>query len=606
MKWTTILFNFIILTLILSCKQSKLEKALLLSGSNRPELEKVLQHYSAAADSMKLQAARFLIENMPGHYTLRGDEIDSCRLKIDRDTTCSYYYKKLYDITLDHFIQNDKNTRREEDVEYITADYLIRHIDASFELLERQGLLEIIPFDFFIKYILPYRFEHERLDLWRDSMQVTSLGMSLATLKHSFQKIASNFILNDSKNTGVQFIQELLQVNPFKDCYFIACNTMLNSRSIGIPTIIDCIPFYSNRNGYHYWCVDPPLLYKSSAITAALDRRTAKVYRHTFYSNPSIIPEGNEYIPEFFKNPFMQDVTELYSYTTDIQIENKTASTPSHAYLCVFNNLEWKPIAAGKVSNGKAEFKKLAKNIVYLPVYYDSAGIYHPLNDPFILDTKGNTKYFVPSSETQTLLLDRKNPDLMESLSYYYKSLINTIVEASNNEDFSRVDTVFMLTQSEKLYFETNNMHPEKKYQWYRISKVGLNIYIAELYFFNSRGQRMQAKTVHTYHAVLDGNPLTNTWLSNKPLVLSFDFPVTIDKLVCLPRNDGNGIYPDNLYELRYFNRDKWQSLSIQEGNKFYLEYSNVPKNALYWLRNLTTGVEERIFTYDEGVPVFW
>ncbi len=65
-------------------------EALKLSGSNRVQLEKVLQHYSSPADSLKLQAALFLIENMPGHYTLRGDKIDLFRQAIDQDTTCSY------------------------------------------------------------------------------------------------------------------------------------------------------------------------------------------------------------------------------------------------------------------------------------------------------------------------------------------------------------------------------------------------------------------------------------------------------------------------------------------------------------------------------------
>ncbi|MFR5659761.1 MAG: hypothetical protein ACLUDU_18075 [Butyricimonas faecihominis] len=90
-----------------NCTPSRLEEVLELSGSNRAQLEKVLQHYSSPADSLKLQAALFLIENMPGHYTLRGDKIDLLRQVIDRDTACSYYYKKLHDITLDHFIIED-------------------------------------------------------------------------------------------------------------------------------------------------------------------------------------------------------------------------------------------------------------------------------------------------------------------------------------------------------------------------------------------------------------------------------------------------------------------------------------------------------------------
>lgn len=50
-----------------------MHKALEISDENRQELEKVLCHYSKNdADNLKLEATKFLIENMPGHYTLKG------------------------------------------------------------------------------------------------------------------------------------------------------------------------------------------------------------------------------------------------------------------------------------------------------------------------------------------------------------------------------------------------------------------------------------------------------------------------------------------------------------------------------------------------------
>ena len=371
-------------------------EALKLSGSNRVQLEKVLQHYSSPADSLKLQAALFLIENMPGHYTLRGDKIDLFRQAIDQDTTCSYYYKKLYEITLDHFITEDKNVRHEEDVEHITADFLIRHIDASFDLAREQKLLDILPFDLFLEHVLPYRFEHERLDLWRDSLQVIFEEKPTGVFSLNFSKLQSYFKLKGDKKYHPDAICNLLKQNPFGDCYFIAYNAMLERRSLGIPVIVDCIPFYSNRNGYHYWCTDPPLVFKESTMPNAFDRRTAKVYRHTYTRNPFLTPDKGEFIPEFFQNPFQQDVTSLYCHTVDIKIKGNITRPTPHAYLCVFNDLQWKPIVSGEVIHGEAEFKQMAKNIVYLPVYYEANGEIVPFNYPFILDTKGNIKFLVP------------------------------------------------------------------------------------------------------------------------------------------------------------------------------------------------------------------
>ena len=37
-----------------------------------------------------------------------------------------------------------------------------------------------------------------------------------------------------------------------------------------------------------------------------------------------------------------------------------------------------------------------------------------------------------------------------------------------------------------------------------------------------------------------------------------------------------------------------------------YVEYSNVPSEALYLLRNLSKGTEERPFTWQDGKMVFW
>ena len=42
-----------------------LEEALEKAGNNRTELEQVLAHY--AGDSIKLEASKYLIRNLPGH-----------------------------------------------------------------------------------------------------------------------------------------------------------------------------------------------------------------------------------------------------------------------------------------------------------------------------------------------------------------------------------------------------------------------------------------------------------------------------------------------------------------------------------------------------------
>lgn len=89
----------------------------------------IIKYFSSNPDdSLKLCAAYFLIENMPGHYTIENDRINKYRKMIDEDTINSYYFKKYADIILSHFIDAGDNACKKEDIKYIKAEFLIRHI----------------------------------------------------------------------------------------------------------------------------------------------------------------------------------------------------------------------------------------------------------------------------------------------------------------------------------------------------------------------------------------------------------------------------------------------------------------------------------------------
>ena len=54
---------------MISCTRNVgLERTFQRAGENRAELEKVLRHYED--DTLKLRAAKFLIENMPYHFSV--------------------------------------------------------------------------------------------------------------------------------------------------------------------------------------------------------------------------------------------------------------------------------------------------------------------------------------------------------------------------------------------------------------------------------------------------------------------------------------------------------------------------------------------------------
>ena len=63
------------LSLFSSC-HSRLHDALEAAGENREEMEQVLAYFKNDSDTLKYSAAKFLIENMPYHYTYVGKEIE--------------------------------------------------------------------------------------------------------------------------------------------------------------------------------------------------------------------------------------------------------------------------------------------------------------------------------------------------------------------------------------------------------------------------------------------------------------------------------------------------------------------------------------------------
>jgi len=63
---------------------------------------------------------------------------------------------------------------------------------------------------------------------------------------------------------------------------------------------------------------------------------------------------------------------------------------------------------------------------------------------------------------------------------------------------------------------------------------------------------------------------------------------------------------PEKEYELFIWNNDQWTSLGTGKAGKTPLYFDAVPQNALYWLVEKDSDREERIFTYIDGVQIWW
>ena len=82
---------------------------------------------------------------------------------------------------------------------------------------------------------------------------------------------------------------------------------------------------------------------------------------------------------------------------------------------------------------------------------------------------------------------------------------------------------------------------------------------------------------------------------------IKYPTPRIITTIRFAPLNANNGINPGNDYLLRYWHNGQWNDFEFPQTAEYnYIEYKNVPKNKLYWLKNLSGGKEELPFVVDE------
>lgn len=150
-----------------SVKDTELEQALAYSKNNRIELEKVLNYYrNVKPDSLKSEAAKYLIINMPRHfsYDIHGqeyyDSIDSIlNIIVDKNSII----KKIEEYSDIH----KGKINITEDIKYIKSEYLIQNIEKSFELWEMPWAKHL-DFEEFCEYLLPYKLiYYQSIDCWK-------------------------------------------------------------------------------------------------------------------------------------------------------------------------------------------------------------------------------------------------------------------------------------------------------------------------------------------------------------------------------------------------------------------------------------------------------
>lgn len=635
-----------------SQEPSALETALALAGSNRSELEAVLDHY--ANDSLKSEAARFLIENMPGHFSYA----DTARVNVFYDDLDSLLvdmkgrpYAEIADSVKALYDRHDVATfRTVEDVRVISADFLIDNIDRAFEQWQNRPWCRSLDFDSFCEYILPYKVaETQALIPWRQEFEAI-VADSLARMEccslyriSAFQ--AAEFVNNCLKNEFCRdpddqamppmYYRPLTRLRvPYSTCEEL-CQSGLNIfRAAGIPVAIDYVPLWGYGNRGHSWGVvrapngkDMPLVpvHMSPYTVHKVNETVSKAYRRTYARNPELVAlnDGKRFAPETFRNIFQRDITRQYADTKDIAID-ADVDDGDYVYLCTSTRSYWMPVAFAVVKDGSAEFSDVGKGCIYQLVKYGADGVQYPLGEPIKVDWDGNIERMTADvSKPVSATLYRKGP-LLEYAWRLAVMMERGHFEASNSPDFRNYVTVGHVATPADQAGEINVADSIGEYRYWRYIQRGdsARCYLGELAFLNEeRDLTREGNVIGNFNktekgSLGDGNrafdgdvltPVSFTRHGEAWVGLDFGKPVRIDMIRYVPRSDGDMIEPGDEYEMRYWQAGQWHSLGRKTAETVSLVYDNIPSGAVYILIDLTKGQSERIFLLDgNGRQEWW
>lgn len=651
--------------LLLSCKDGRgLEYALEQAGENRAELEKVLSHYEEG--SPKRQAAEFLIGNMVGNFArdtsflgkcrpvlLRYDSLRKARPESVSKSVLNEEWKKFVRI---HGPRYGARSKALPDVGHISAAYLIHDIDRAFRVYDSVPYKDSVDFHDFLRYVLPYRKNNEYvIEPWRDYFlsgygEYMGRYASPRQVVDSVMECFTDYEVSGADISAYPFLclrdYELARISRCSQrCWF---NSMLFS-ALGIPCTIDFVPAWGNRNSSHEWnaLVINGKTYPFEATGGRGKWKPAKVYNNVWvdkYWMKSRLPKVFRYsyetvwqgpatsgksdwsnTPSLFLGLKYADVSDEYFATSDIRIpirDGVDSGGAEYAYLCVFNEDVWKPVAWGKVEGKEVAFGKMGRDIVYLPVFYDSGRLI-PFNDAFVLTAEGRVRTLRPDGQRPERVVAERKYCARPDIGLWCEWNEGASFRVSGDRLFSDARVVFTVPQC-KSRPNVWTLPAPVKCRYIRYDFPEEKDALAELAFYAKGADgtlrplsgalfSSDEKRVKALEKVFDNDILTyadmNPFLSEKDSLcwagVDFGQEVEVAALGVCPRNDKNDVIKGLEYELFYW-KDSWVSLGKQVASGYSLAYDGVPSDALLLLKCTTEGRENRIFTWEGGKQKWW
>lgn len=632
--------------LFISCsfENDALEYAYKVAGPNSGELEAVMNHYRN--DSLKLAAARFLIENMPGHYSYKSKEIDKY-YEIALELTKSGLSPKEQSDSLLHLSESrffGLDHELIQDARIISSEFLIQNIDKAFDAWKNERWAQHISFDEFCEWILPYKcVELQSFDCWRDTMR--------AKFTDDINRMEYDDECYDSPFRAVNVIRGELcrKIKPYgiytKSGYPMMNASTISSmtygtcadyvhlgvltyRSLGIPVVIDETPSWGRYRAGHSWYTllndhgeEMPSEWDISSCPGSPFfpyQRIPKVFRRTYAINRERVPYYNNSKLKYPFNLFSKDVTDHYIRTSDIEMEIRSDAklVEDFAYIAIFNGheIDWSIIDYGTIRNGKVCFHKMGRNILYIVLGYDGNSLV-PLSSPFIIQKDGKIEWIEYNDKVRESILVKRKYYSSENLVAMKKRIVGGRIQCSNNSNFHDAKTLLTIDNvdiPDKIPIDCN-----MPYRFWRyLSPNGSFGDIAELAFFENDSTILNGRIIHSESASdeIAYKAFDNDWLSNFEtgeangnwVGMDFNSTAIIKYIRVVPRGDDNDIHPGDRYELKYWNGFAWVLHQTKVAQDNSIEFDNVPSSALFWVHDCTRGWDERLFRYNLGKIEWW
>lgn len=636
-KIIILFFPIVVAVVCSSCRDhvwrvsSNVKSALKIAGANRADLEEVLTHFEEEGDSEKIAASKFLISNMPWHTSMTGEYeayYDSVDVLLDRGLKDDALKEKMQKIS------DNLDIRYEPDVKILSAEYLIKNIDQAFKEWREGEWARHLSFEEFCEILLPYTCSQSQPVMeWRDSLYRFAFGI-LNHLKecydYEFAPRAAVVRVNDALKGMIKSQLWLHDINtptvyrpatfiklPGARCDEYAENATLIMRSKGIPIAIDFTPQWPDRLYGHTWCVMRSVRGKYTMFNPFatnpdyphyINSRISKVFRRTYSTNLeylSVLRGVGEESYKIVDNPFFKDVSEEYFYTSNLEVDLfPYAKRKSHAYIAVFDNFNWKQVYWGRIKGRKALFERMGRRILYMAMVVEDGNLI-PASLPFLVDDFGKITYIEQGDGYEDpFIIERKSP-MFQNVFVVQKYLQGGSIYASDYPD----DGFVKIADIPDWPLTSGSVELDSKpYRFWKFAAdEGRETDMAELYFYHKDSTfphctvSAAGKKDDDGNKIIDNDPLTFFHAEGKDkfVVIDLGEKVPVSHVSYIKRGDGNAVTPRDSYEVSHWNGRTWIRDTSVLATDVRFQLRKMPKGALYYIRDVTRGQQNRVFLWD-------